>query len=265
MKDTPIFELENVSYNYLDEVSVLNDISLTIMPGEAIAILGANGSGKSTLLKLLDGLYFPTEGKIKFFGIVLSDKQFHDESFTFSFRRQVGLLFQDPDVQLFSPIALDDVAFAPLQMGLSKEEVEKRCKFAFETLNIEHLKNRPPYLLSGGEKKKVALASLLSLDPEVWLMDEPISGLDPRTRDWVIRFLLSLSERGKTLVMATHELEVADIVAKKTYVLGENHHLVAEGPTSKILKDKELLINANIIAKHSGKDFFRRNVKNRNT
>ena len=253
-KKTPVYELKNVSYTYLNEIPALNDISLTIMPGEAIAILGANGSGKSTLLKLLDGLYFPSGASLKAFGVTLSEKQFQDESFTFSFRRQVGLLFQNPDVQLFSPTVLNEVAFAPLQMELPKEEVERRCEFALETLSIGHLKYRAPYLLSEGEKKKVALASLLSLDPEVWLLDEPTSDLDPRTRDWVTRFLLSLSKRGKTLVIAIHELEIADIVAKKTYVLGENHRLVAHGPTSKILKDEELLINANIITRRNNKE-----------
>jgi len=243
-----IFELMEVSYSYLDSIPALREVSLTITAGGRVAILGANGSGKSTLLKLLDGLYFPTAGEVRAFGMPLTEKVLRDEAY--AFRRRVGLVFQDPDVQLFSPTVWDEVAFAPLQLGLPREEVVARVEGALEALGIEGLRDRAPYNLSEGEKKKVALASILSLDPEVWLLDEPTANLDPRTRGWAIDFLLSLAERGKTLVVATHDLEIADIVAQQVYVLGEDHRLTAEGPPQEVLADDELLLRTNLIHQH---------------
>ncbi len=246
--DTEVFRLERVSYSYLDGVLALQEINLTVTTGERVAILGANGSGKSTLLKLLDGLYFPTAGEVRAFGVPLTEKMLRNEAYTF--RRRVGLVFQDPDVQLFSPTVWDEVAFAPLQLGLSREEVVARVEGALEALRIEGLRDRAPYNLSEGEKKKVALASILSLDPEVWLLDEPTANLDPRTRGWAIDFLLSLAERGKTLVVASHDLEIADIVARRACVLGEDHRLAAWGPPHEILADDELLLRTNLIHQH---------------
>ncbi len=247
----PLFELREVSYRYLDGIAALQGINLSIMPGEKVAIVGTNGSGKTTLLKLLDGLYFPTKGEIRAFGEPLTEKRFQDETGAFAFRSRVGLLFQNPDIQLFSPTVGDELAFGPLQMGLSGEEVEARVEKALKALEIENLKKRAPYHLSTGEKKKVALASLLSFDPEVWLLDEPTANLDPRTQGWMIDFLLSLAEQGKTLVVATHQLKIARIISRQVYVLGENHCLLAQGPPSKILRDEELLLSANLIYSRS--------------
>ena len=245
-----IFELRKVSYRYLDESPALQEISITITTGESVVILGANGSGKSTLLKLLDGLYFPTAGEVWAFGKPLTEESLRDDAYASRFRRRVGLLFQDPDVQLFSPTVWDEVAFAPLQMGLSKGEVIDRVEEALRALGIEDLRDRAPYRLSQGEKKKVALASILSLDPEVWLLDEPTANLDPRTTGWVIDFLLSLAEQGKTLIMATHNLEIAQTIARQSYVLGEDHRLVAQGAPCDILADEELLLRANLVHQH---------------
>lgn len=245
-----IFHLEGVGYRYPDGRQALAGIDLTVNPGDALALLGANGSGKSTLLKVLDALYFPTEGQAWAFGAPLTERQFHDDSFAYAFRRRVGLLFQDADVQLFSPTVWDEVSFAPLQMGLPRGEVEARAQGALEALGIADLQDRAPYTLSEGEKKKVALASLLSLDPEVWLLDEPTAGLDPRSQGWTIDFLLALVEQGKTLVVATHELELAQIVARRVYVLGEDHRPAASGPPDEVLSDEALLLRTNLIHQH---------------
>jgi len=241
------FKLEEVSYNYLDGIPALREISFTVTRGERVVILGANGSGKSTLLKLLDGLYFPTTGEIRAFGVPLTERMLQG---AYAFRRRVGLVFQDPDVQLFSPTVWDEVAFAPLQLGLPQEEVAARVEGALQALGIAKLRDRAPYNLSEGEKKKVALASLLSLNPEVWLLDEPTANLDPRSRGWAIDFLLSLADQDKTLVVATHDLEIADIVAQQVYVLGEDHHLTAQGSPQEILADEELLWRTNLIHQH---------------
>lgn len=245
-----VFEVSNMSYTYPGGLSGLYDISFSIKRGENVVFLGVNGSGKSTLLKLIDGLYFPDQGSIEAFGEPLNENRLQDEFFAFAFRRRVGFLFQDPDSQLFLPTVWQEVAFSPLQMGLTKKEVEERTNYALNALEITKLKDRVPYQLSEGEKKKVALASLLALDPEVWLLDEPTANLDPRTQDWVIEFILSLTAKGKTLIVAIHELEVAKVIADQAYILGEDHRLAAQGDPQEILQDEDLLLRANLMHRH---------------
>ncbi len=245
-----VFEIEDVIYAYDDKVTALDRICLSIQAGERIAILGSNGSGKSTLLKLLDGLYFPTSGVVRAFGQALTEQAFRDDEFNFAFRRRVGLVFQDSDVQLFSPSVWDDVAFAPLQLGLSREEVLARVDAALTTLRIEKLRDRAPHRLSGGEKKRVALASVLSLNPDVWLMDEPTAGLDPRSQSWLVDFLIEQGETGKTVVTATHDLNIVESIADRVYVLNEEHHVVAEGTPGEILSNHPLLIECNLMHEH---------------
>ncbi|CAG0965863.1 partial Nickel import ATP-binding protein NikO, partial [Anaerolineae bacterium] len=206
---TPIFELDHITYAYNQQIA-LKEISLTVRTGERIAILGANGSGKSTLLKILDALYFATSGKACAFGEALTEEALQDEALAFAFRRRVGLVFQDPDVQLFSPTVWDEVTFAPLHLGLPKHEVIERSEWAMELLNITKLRDRAPHRLSGGEKKKVALASVLSLHPEVWLLDEPTASLDPRSTSRLLDFIDELTREGKTIITATHDLDIVE-------------------------------------------------------
>jgi cobalt/nickel transport system ATP-binding protein len=243
-----IFQLTDVVYEYPGGTQALNGITLSIAEGETVAILGANGSGKSTLLKLLDALYFPTRGEVRAFGVPLEERLLQDEEWSFCFRRRVGLVFQDPDVQLFLPTVRDEVAFAPSQLGISPEEVDSRVKSAMEELGISALADRPPYNLSDGEKKKVAIASVLSLYPDVWLLDEPTASLDPRTSDWMVRFILSLKERGRTVVIATHDLETARTVADRVCVLGEDHRAVAGGSPEEVLRNRDLLLRVNLVS-----------------
>src|SRR5438105_480796 len=154
----PVFALEHVVYAY-DKHVALREVNLSVNAGERIVILGANGSGKSTLLKILDALYFPSSGVFRAFGEVVSEDLLTDESKAVNFRRRVGLVFQDPDVQLFSPTVWDEVTFAPLHLGLSRAQVRERSEWALDLLGISALRERSPHRLSGGEKKKVALAS----------------------------------------------------------------------------------------------------------
>lgn len=242
-----IFEMQDVHYAYDGNASALAGVSLTIRRGERVAILGANGSGKSTLLKMLDGLYFPSHGSIRAFGQSLTERTLQDEDFNFAFRRRVGLVFQDSDVQLFSPSVWDEVAFAPLQLGLSHTEVSERVEKALQALRIEKLRDRAPHRLSGGEKKRVALASVLSLDPEVWLLDEPTAGLDPRSQAWLVDFLAAQGQAGKTIVTATHDLDVVEAIADRVYILDEEHRLIAEGATAEALGDHTLLVACNLL------------------
>jgi cobalt/nickel transport system ATP-binding protein len=245
-----VFELKQVSFAYDGKQPALENINLTVTAGECLVILGANGSGKSTLLKLLDGLYFPTQGTVCAFGKPLTEDALRDDEYNFAFRRRIGLVFQDSDVQLFSPSVLDEVAFAPLQLGLSRAEVSQRVDSALTTLRIEKLRDRAPHRLSGGEKRRVALASVLTLNPDVWLLDEPTTGLDPRSQAWLTEFILEQREIGKTVITATHDLDIAEKIATTIHVFDEEHHIVASGQPSEILYDHELLHRCNLVHYH---------------
>jgi len=246
----PVFEIKQASFAYDGKQLALDNIDLTVHAGECLVILGANGCGKSTLLKLLDGLYFPTQGTISAFGQPLSEQALRDDDYNFAFRRRVGLVFQDTDVQLFSPSVLDEVAFAPLQLGIPREEVNRRVDSALEMLRIEKLRDRAPHRLSGGEKRRVALASVLTLDPDVWLLDEPTTGLDPRSQSWLVEFILQQRQIGKTVITATHDLIVTEQVATKIYVFDEEHKIAASGSSQEILKDHDLLHRCNLAHYH---------------
>jgi cobalt/nickel transport system ATP-binding protein len=229
-----IFEVQNVSFAYEGKHPALEDVTVEVMAGECLAVLGANGCGKSTLLKLLDGLYFPSQGTITAFGKPLTEAALRDDEFNFAFRRRVGLVFQDSDVQLFSPSVLDEVAFAPLQLGLTRAEVNQRVESALTALRIEKLRDRAPHRLSGGEKRRVALASLLSLQPDVWLVD----------------FILQQRSEGKTVVTATHDLSLVQVIASRIYVFDEDHHIAAVGDPQEILDNHELLHRCNLVHYH---------------
>ncbi|HEX9012908.1 MAG TPA: ABC transporter ATP-binding protein [Anaerolineaceae bacterium] len=248
--DGMVFEVRDASFAYDGRQAALDRVSLAVRRGERVTVVGANGSGKSTLLRLLDGLAFPSAGTVCAFGQELSEAAFRDDAFNFAFRRRVGLVFQDSDVQLFSPSVWDEVAFAPLQLGLHAEEVTERVEQALAELRIGALRDRPPHRLSGGEKKRVALASVLSLDPEVWLLDEPSAGLDPRSEAWLEDFILGQAESGKTMVITTHDLELASAVSDRVTLFSEDHRLVGEGRPDEILADRALLAACNLIHEH---------------
>jgi cobalt/nickel transport system ATP-binding protein len=243
MEAPPIFEVNELCFDYDNQIPALDRISMTIRPGEQLAILGSNGSGKSTLLKILDGLYFPTRGSVQAFGKLLTEQAFQNDAFNFEFRRRVSLVFQDSDVQLFMPSVWDELAFAPLQLGLSQEDVKVGVEAALRDLQIEKLRERAPHQLSNGEKKRVALASVLCLSPDVWLLDEPTAGLDPRSVSWLLDFISQQKKAGKTVIIATHDLSIVETISERIYVLGEEHQVVAEGTPRQILTDTSLLIS----------------------
>jgi cobalt/nickel transport system ATP-binding protein len=242
MEAAQVFEVNDLCYQYDSQIPALDRVNMTVRPGEQVAILGSNGSGKSTLLKVLDGLYFPTQGSVLAFGKPLTEQAFRNDAFNFEFRRRVSLVFQDSDVQLFMPSVWDELAFSPLQLGLSHEEVKSRVETALRDLQIEKLRERAPHQLSGGEKKRVALASVLGLSPDVWLLDEPSAGLDPVSVSWLLSFISQQKEAGKTVITATHDLSIVETIAERVYVLGGEHQIVAEGTPSKILTDRALLV-----------------------
>lgn len=240
-----IFHLRGVRYLYNKRQTALDGIDLDIRRGEQVVLLGANGSGKSTLLKLLDGILAPSEGTMRALGSDIKAVAAGEDAFRF--HREVGLVFQDPDIQLFSATVFDDVAFGPLQLGLDATEVKARCDEALDQMEITHLAKRAPFELSGGEKKRAAIASVLSLRPEVLLLDEPTASLDPRTKWVLVNLITQLGQTGKTIITATHELEIVPIIAHRVLVIGEERRILTDGSPEAILNNHELLIQANLI------------------
>jgi cobalt/nickel transport system ATP-binding protein len=242
------FDVCDVSYRY-NQVPALRGLSMRVMHGERVALLGANGSGKSTLLRLLAGLCFPDQGEISFFGESLSERRLESEEFFFRFRRRVGMVFQNPDIQLFSPSVFDEVAFGPLQLRWPKEQIRQRVEETLEQMGIAHLRDRAPHRLSGGEKKRVALASVLVLDPEVLLLDEPSAALDPGSQAQIVDFLVSCGNKSKTVITATHDLDTLEDIADRCYVF-ENGGIAGQGTPLAILHDVALLERTKLVRPH---------------
>ncbi len=246
-----IFSLRNVSFSYANSALVLKDLNLDFPAGERTVIVGANGTGKSTLLSLLDGLVFPSTGTVHAFGKILSEETLEQPLFFQDFRKRVAFVFQNPDVQLFSSTVWDEVAFGPLQLGFSRQQITTTVEELLATLRITDLRDRAPYTLSDGQKKKVAIASSLATDPEVLLLDEPTNGLDPRTQVWLIELLDELSRRGKTIITATHDLSIASDIADRAIVFSEDHSVAADGGLPDIMANEDLLLEVNLIHEHA--------------
>jgi cobalt/nickel transport system ATP-binding protein len=226
-----LVEVRDLEYSYPDGTFALRGVSFRITHGEAVGIIGANGAGKSTLLLQLNGCLLPQAGTVRIGDLPLNKKTLSHV------RRTVGMVFQDPDDQLFMPLVYDDVAFGPLNLGLPLEEVDERVKQALATVGALHLKDRPPYRLSGGEKRAVAIASVLSMSPSILVMDEPTSYLDPQTRRQLINLLKTFQH---TMIIATHDLDLVLDLCDRTIIL-KTGQVAADGPTRRILQDGELL------------------------
>ncbi|HEU12843.1 MAG: energy-coupling factor ABC transporter ATP-binding protein [Thermoplasmata archaeon] len=237
-----LYILQDISFSY-NRIRVLEGINLRISRGEFIAIVGPNGAGKSTLLKILDFLMPPDSGSIYFMGKKIDD--FHLKSLS-SIRKKVGLVFQDPDVELFSPTVREDLAFGPIHMGLEENDIDERIRDVSRILNIEHLLDKPPFYLSDGEKKKAAIASVLTMDPEVLMVDEPTANLDPRSRREIVSILKSMWKGGKTIIISTHELNIINDLVERIIIMNSGR-IVKDGNPMEILGDKKLLEENNLI------------------
>jgi cobalt/nickel transport system ATP-binding protein len=242
-----VFSCRELRYSYLERFPALDGVSLDVHAGEKLALLGANGCGKSTLLKVLDGLVFPSSGTFWAFGEPVTEDSMEDEQFSRGFRSRVGFVFQNSDAQVFSPTVREEVAFGCLQLGMSQDETLARVEDVLAMLDITGLADRAPFQLSGGQKKRVAIASVLVMNPEVLLFDEPTAALDPRTQHWLAELLVELNRAGKTIVMATHDLDVLDLVADRALVFSEEHRIVAAGAPAELLADRELLTSVNLV------------------
>ena len=246
-----IFELKDVYYSYLGKYPAVCGVDMTIRKGEKIAIIGANGTGKSTLLHLLDGLIFPDRGEVKAFGTLLTEDFINDTESSRNFRGKVGLVFQNADIQLFCPTVREDIVFGPLQLGVKDDEVQKRLLEISQLLGVEHLLDRVPYQLSVGEKRKVALATVFAIDPDVLILDEPTAGLDPLTVRHIIDLVIQTNQKGKTIITSTHDLHVVGEIADTVYVFNKDKKIVRAGTGKNILSDRAFLEANNLIHIHS--------------
>ena len=240
-----IFDLREVSFAYRG-VQALTDFSLQVKRGERVALIGANGSGKSTLLRLLGGLLFPQQGYVSFGGEDLTEAKLREEGFFYRFRRSVGILFQNPDIQLFNASVFEEVAFGPLQLRWPRSEIRNQVEKTLNEMGIADLRDRASHRLSDGEKKRVALASILILDPEVLLLDEPTATLDPRSNSQIIDLLSSWGQGDKTVITATHDLDSVSEIADRCYVL-DGGRLAGAGTPLEILHDVRLLTSVSLL------------------
>jgi cobalt/nickel transport system ATP-binding protein len=229
-------ECNHVCFSYPDGHRALDNISFKIIHGEAVGIVGANGAGKSTLLNLLLGIDMPSSGEINVGDIPMTKKTLP------LIRQRMGLVFQNPDDQLFMNRVYDDVAFGPRSMKLEENEVERRVKAAMETTDIWQLKDKAPYKLSGGEKKRAAIAAVLSMEPDILVMDEPTAELDPRGRRRIINLLNGFTH---TRIITSHDMDLIWDLCQRTIVLSHGT-ILADGETKEILSDKELLEKAGL-------------------
>lgn len=224
-------EVSELGFSYPDGPPALAGVSFRIVHGESVAVVGANGAGKSTLLMHLNGVLTPARGTVRIGDVPVTRKTVRD------IRKTVGMVFQDPDDQLFMPTVYEDVAFGPMNLGLPPEDVDARVQAALTQVGALSLADRPPYRLSGGEKRAVAIATVLSMLPDILVMDEPSSSLDPRARRRVIELLRSFSH---TKIIATHDLDLALDVCERTIVMSGGT-IIADGRTLAIFRDEALL------------------------
>ncbi|VAW84097.1 ATPase component NikO of energizing module of nickel ECF transporter [hydrothermal vent metagenome] len=235
MKNTAIV-VDNAFFSYPDGHEVLQGISCNIKQGEKVALIGPNGAGKSTFMSLLNGVSLPTSGAIHIAGMPVIK-----ENLT-QIRRKVGIVFQDPDDQLFCPTAFDDVAFGPLNLGLPKDEIKHRVKEALATVGLEGFEERSSFHLSFGERKRLALASVLSYQPDILVFDEPSTNMDPLNRRRLIEWL---QQSDKTILLCTHDLDIALEVCSRCLMLSEGT-FKEDGPAKEILHNRQLLEQHNL-------------------
>ena len=224
-------EVRDLYYVYPDGHKAINGMSFEIHHGESVGIIGANGAGKSTLLMLLMGVLFPCQGEVRVGEVLVTKKTLP------VIRQRMGMVFQDPDDQLFMTTVYDDVAFGPRNYNLEEKEVEKRVLQALELVGILHLKDRAPFKLSGGEKRAAAIASVLSMQPDILVMDEPTSALDPKSRRRLMKLLDGFEH---TKIITSHDLDMVYELCTRAIVI-KNGEVAADGPTSEILVNAELM------------------------
>ncbi len=236
-------ETKNLSFTYPDGTQALKNVNIQIKKGEKIAIMGPNGAGKSTLFSHLNGLTEPTSGHVEIDG----EKIIFEREELLKVRQKVGIVFQDPNDQLFAPTVKEDVAFGPMNLGLDYEEVKKRIDESLEMVGMSGFENKTPHHLSGGQQKRVAIAGIVAMRPDIMILDEPTAGLDPEGVDKVLDILNNLNNEGISIIISSHDIEMVNEFADKIYVLYDGE-IIASGDKHQIFSDKELLKKAHLKA-----------------
>lgn len=239
--DKIVLKTDNLNYIYHDGVHAIKDINIKIKEGEKVAIMGPNGAGKSTLFLHFNGLKEPDRGNIEVDG----EKMVYNKKELLEIRQKVGIVFQNPNDQLFAPSVEEDVAFGPMNLGLPIEEVEKRTAEALELVEMSDSKDKPPHHLSGGQQKKVAIAGIIAMRPEIMILDEPTAGLDPQGVDQILEILNKLNEERMTIVISSHDVEMINDFADHIFVLKEGK-IIGDGTPDEIFSNHELLEKANL-------------------
>ncbi len=236
-----IIETKDITYQYPDGTKALEKVNFKADEGKIVALLGPNGAGKSTLFLHFNGILRPSSGSVVIDGETVS----YDKKDLMRIRQKVGIVFQNPDDQLFAPTVLEDVAFGPMNMGLSKEEVEARVKEALSRVGMEGFEKKPPHHLSGGQKKRVAIAGILAMKPKIMVLDEPTSGLDPKGASQILRLLYHLNTEGMTIVISTHDVDLVPLYASRVYIISKGK-IIKEGTAPEVFEDVKTIRGANL-------------------
>lgn len=236
-----IIETNNINYSYPDGTKALENVDFKAKKGKIVALLGPNGAGKSTLFLHFNGILRPSSGSITIDGDQLS----YDKKDLLKVRQKVGIVFQNPDDQLFAPTVMEDVAFGPMNIGLPTEEVERRVKEALKRVGMDGFESKAPHHLSGGQKKRVAISGILAMRPQIMVLDEPTSGLDPRGASQILRILYQLNQEGMTIVISTHDVDLVPLYAYNVYIISEGK-IIKEGSPREVFEDVKTIREANL-------------------
>ncbi|MGV8143004.1 MAG: ATP-binding cassette domain-containing protein [Methanothermobacter sp.] len=236
-----IIETENISYVYPDGTKALEDVDFKAKKGEIVALLGPNGAGKSTLFLHFNGILKPTSGSVKLDGEPLG----YQKKDLLKVRQKVGIVFQNPDDQLFAPTVMEDVSFGPLNIDLPEDEVKMRVKDALKRVGMEGYEKKPPHHLSGGQKKRVAIAGILAMKPKIMVLDEPTSGLDPKGASQIMQLLYQLNKEGITIVISTHDVDLVPLYAYSVYIISKGK-IIKEGNPHDVFTDVKTIREANL-------------------
>ena len=236
-----MLEARNICYSYGDDTQALKNVNLKINNGEIVAILGKNGAGKSTLFLHFNGIYEPDSGEI----LIDGEKLKYNKKALLKCRQKVGIVFQNPDNQIFAPSVEEDIAFGPLNLKLPMDEVQRRVEDALKRVGMEGFEKKAPHHLSGGQKKRVAIAGILAMKPEIMILDEPTAGLDPKGAIKIMNLLSQLNSEGITIVISTHDVDLVSQYVNKIFVMADGE-IIGDGTPKEIFSNEELIKKANL-------------------
>ena len=241
MRIVNVIEAKNITYLYPDGTKALNNINFNVKKRNIVSLLGNNGAGKSTLFLHFNGIFQPSSGEI-----IVDEKILkYDKKSLLELRQKVGIVFQNPDDQLFAPTVEEDVAFGPLNIGLSQEETKKRVSNALKKVGMEGFEKKPPHHLSGGQKKRVAIAGILAMAPEIMVLDEPTSGLDPKGASNILKLLYELNNEGMTIIISTHDVDLVPLYSSKVHIIKDGE-IIKEGTPHEVFDDVKTIREADL-------------------